>query len=329
MAGWGETIRDALIGGSRTAGDVVGIGNQTAELAARVTAVASYSVPGFDADNNQYKFQSLMFPSTVSSEQQGHYMVININVPVWANSPETPRTQFTEKLKRGGIASTLDTLRFGDGDPAYPDAQQKEIAALPRFTRRLEKAIALYMPNGALNYVSQHMFNDIKLTGVAAGIIGGLFNIEGGYQLGGGASGGLPQLGGMPINPRVEVLYSNTNLREFQFEFFLAPETEEESRNMKNIIDALRYYSAPELSKYTKGFTFVPPAEFDIKFYKNGIENTHIPRINTCVLEAIEVDYTPGGEWVTFSNGHPVYCRLNLRFKELEIVHKLRIRQGY
>ena len=100
---------------------------------------------------------------------------------------------------------------------------------------------------------------------------------------------------------------------------------------MEQIIKALRYHSAPELDKTSiiGGFTFVPPAEFDITFFNKGVENIHIPRISTCVLERIEVDYAPTGVYSTFRNGYPVAARLSLGFRELEIVHKERILRGF
>jgi hypothetical protein len=176
-------------------------------------------------------------------------------------------------------------------------------------------------------------------TGVAAGAISK--NLTG--ALGRGAAGktladGLgnvigtaSSIAGYPINPRIEILYSTTPQREFVFEILMAPKSEGESIAMEEIIQALRYHSAPEIDKTALigGFTFVPPAEFDITFFNKGVENIHIPRINTCVLERIEVDYAPTGVYSTFRNGHPVAARLSLGFREIEILHKARILRGF
>ena len=129
----------------------------------------------------------------------------------------------------------------------------------------------------------------------------------------------------MPINPRVEVLYSHTDLRSFTFEFLMSPKNKSESVAMWNIIKTLRQHSVPELDPATGGSTFIPPAEFDFTFYHKGKENTNIPRINTSVLNAVEVQYDPTGTFGTFSNGHPVAVRLSLRFTEVEPLHRKRI----
>jgi hypothetical protein len=111
----------------------------------------------------------------------------------------------------------------------------------------------------------------------------------------------------------------------------MAPKNAEESLAVKNIVRALRFYSAPELSSDPSGNIplYIPPAEFDITFFTRGEENTNIPRINTCVLERVEVDYAPTGVYSSFRNGHPVAVRLSMGFREIEPLHKLRILQGF
>jgi hypothetical protein len=142
-------------------------------------------------------------------------------------------------------------------------------------------------------------------------------------------------LGGFPINPKVEVLFAATPQRQFVMDWLLAPKNERESETIKRIVQTLRYHAAPELGLNTGvGFLdglpfFIPPAEFDITFYNKGKENTNMPRINTCVLERIEVQYDPSGIYSTFRNGHPVAVRLQMAFRETEIIHKTRVLQGF
>ena len=131
-----------------------------------------------------------------------------------------------------------------------------------------------------------------------------------------------------PINPAVEILFSNTLVRQFTLEVLMAPRNEQESINMHSIIKTLRFHAAPEISDVLSLF-WIPPAEFDITFFNKGIENMNILRINTCVLERIEVDYAPTGTYSTFRNGHPVAARLSMGFRELEPVHKKRVLQGF
>jgi hypothetical protein len=63
----------------------------------------------------------------------------------------------------------------------------------------------------------------------------------------------------------------------------------------------------------------------------NGKENPNIPRISTCVLQSIDVDYAPNGfsayevpgeQALPGRTGMPVAIRLSLNFKETEILTK-------
>ena len=229
----------------------------------------------------------------------------------------------------------------------------------PRDTRRIKESIALHMPT-PLIFNHMNIYEEVSLTAfaaqalklaVAAGTSGpaalaiglmtgnaasatnALGEIRGGAKVAGGiasAIGTVAKIRGMPINPRIEILFAHTAQRVFDFELLMAPRNEKESEDAKNIIDTLRYHAAPEMEDIAGIPLLIPPAEFDITFFHGGAENTKIPRINTCVMERIEVDYSStGGIYATFSNGHPVTIRVSMRFREIEIPHKTRILQGF
>lgn len=289
-----------------------------------------------------YNFSYQTFPQDLGQEFHGHYMVININVPV-----------DTSGVRRGAFSggdygkimpnelSKVDTLRFGTGPNvnANPGATQREFWALNRYTRRIEESIALFMPN-QLVFSSQNAYEDISLSAIAGSVgVGALNRIANilpgaaGQMVGvisslAGTVGTVSRMAGHPINPRVEILFATTPQRQFVFEVLMAPRNSYESEAIKKIVRTLRFHAAPELSG-PGGLTFIPPAEFDITFFNKGVENVNIPRINTCVLNRIEVDYSPSGVYSTFNNGHPVAVRLSMSFTEVELLHKLRIAQGF
>lgn len=311
-----------------------------------------------------YDFTYRAFPSDLGQNYQGHYMVININVPVRAFSGQQSSLLGNISLLGDSDLSRVDRLRRLDGAGSGQSAGLSSI--LPRYTKRIKESVALYMPN-TLNYTTQNIYEDISLTALAGNL--------GVWALARGASNRARQAGSVrrarevatnilsaagsastvvgkvtsllqsPINPAIEVLFSNTLQRQFVFEILLAPRNEKESETIKEIIKTLRFHSAPEVGNaetlavigpvtgvagnLAASFFWIPPAEFDITFFKDGVENTNIPRINTCVLERIEADYTPTGIYSTFGNGHPVAVRLSLGFRELEPIHKARVLQGF
>lgn len=292
-----------------------------------------------DLEQSKYDFSYLTFPDDISNDYIGHYMVININVPVTTGG--SARGSFTNQGTLLDEYSKVDTLRFSNRNNVF-GGRNREALSIPRYTKRIAESIALFMPTPIV-HSTRNEYEDISMTALAgaigtgvlqgaAGLVAGVGGARvAGALLGatGQAIGTASQLLGYPINPRVEVLFSTTSLKQYAFEFLMSPRNEKESDNLKNIIRTLRFHGAPEIDQLTGGFTFIPPAEFDITFYNKGIENTNIPRINTCVLERIDVDYAPTGAYATFTNGHPVSVRLSLGFREIEITHKQRVLDGF
>jgi len=318
------------------------------------------AIRGISDDNqlsqSKYDFKYRSFPSDLGMDYMGHYMVININVPTEFTNPNEAATNLNAGNRFFTVLpdemSKVDVLRFSKAGGADTSFNQSD-SLTGRRTRRIVESIALYMPGTQLIYNSMNAYEEVSMTAIGGQLATGAFQAAGivaGYFFGGpiGASGasavgdsvgGLAQgamdaagtamkLAGRPINPRVEVLFTMTALRDFQFEFLMIPRNEEEAKAIQGIVKTLRYHAAPELM--SAGFQFIPPAEFDITFYHRGVETDKLPRINTCVLARIEVDYAPGtGVFSTFKDGQPVATRLMMVFKEVEIVHKLRVAQGF
>lgn len=296
----------------------------------------------------KYTFDYRVFPNDIGMDYMGHYMIINMNVPVnpITGNPRGSRVT-TSQFEVLDEYSKVDVLRFGNIDSGGAVSG----TGLPRRTRRIAQSIALYMPGSQLIYNSRNAYEEISLTaiggqlvtgalssvvGAIAGRLTGSIAAAGDVASGAGnildAAGNIisttAQLAGAPINPRVEVLFATTPLRDFQFEFLMIPRNDKEAQTIKDIVRTLRFHAAPEIA--LGGFTYVPPAEFDLTFYHRGVENTNIPRINTCVLLECEVDYAPNlGIWQTYRDGNPLATRLRLVFKEIEVIHKLRVLQGF
>lgn len=322
----------------------------------------AFNITDNTLDQSEYNFSYSTFPEDISNDYIGHYMVININVPVFMTNATVQRTAYLNTQNRIASqtltdqTSKVDALRFGNaedvggGFPTFNaygvnnrnNAPGTEALAIPRFTRRIKESIALYMPTPIV-YNTQNDYQELSLSalgtaiaGQIGGFVGGFVAGAGGAQLGaslsgsaGNVLGNTARLARYPINPRVEVLFAKSSLRQFVFEFLLAPRNQKESQSMEKIIRTLRFHAVPEVDPTFFGATYIPPAELDITFFHQGRENTKIPRINTCVIDRIEVDYAPQGEYSTFSNGHPVAARLSLGLREVEVLHKRRVLQGF
>ena len=243
---------------------------------------------------------------------------------------------------------------YNEATSAFKNIEKGSIRAEKRTT----DTVALYMPD-TLAYTHSQNYENVQaggqaLTALAAGGMSAIDALkqgtpaQKGFQLGRNLSpfianmlakraGGLGQIAfsqafGVVQNPMLEVLYSSPSFRTFRFDFQFYPRSEKEAEEVQNIIQRLRFHQAPEVAtNFGNGFFMVPPSEFDISFYYNGIINPNIPKISTCVLESLDVDYAPGGfsayevpnqKASIGGTGMPVAIRLSLQFKETEIMTK-------
>ena len=231
-----------------------------------------------------------------------------------------------------------------------------------RTTKRSTTAIALYMPDN-LQFNYHQSFNDAggsellgaKGTAVTQAInsavdaynktgeiSSGLNNLspfmaEGitkgaGNLIGGNGGQMFSAFTGVVNNPQMELLFQSTQRREFSFEFRMSPRSEQEAKDIMEIVRLFKFHSSPELMGNVSGRYLIPPSEFDIQFFYNGTVNPNIPSISTCVLESVSVNYAPDG-WAAFEvsnnskptiggTGMPVAISLSLHFKETQIITK-------
>jgi hypothetical protein len=302
--------------------------------------------PDYTLGQSQYDFSYKVFPSDLGDNSVNcHYIVFNINVSQFSQlgSVNGPNGAIQPWHTLQNELSKTDSLRFfidGQFSAGGTTLNQGQLTTAPRLTRRIAESVALFMPDTSV-YTTNNEYTEVSLADIGQSVIGDYRRGMGAGPKGvaaaiAGAIGGaigpaFNYYSGLPINPRVEVMYKTTAQRRFQFEFLLGPTNEGESLAIDQIVRTLRLHSVPEINPISTGIGifFVKPSEFDITFYYKGRENKAIPRINTCVLEQIDIDYAPTGRWATFRNGFPVSAKLMLQFRETEILHKLRVLQGF
>ena len=237
----------------------------------------------------------------------------------------------------GGGAAKL--ISSNANNQEVPPGQEKE----PTFSRpqkRLEAAIALYIPNQlAARYSAQWGEEDtaaFSALSKGAGEIGRALEGKGDAKRTGGLAGEVltslaidkgpmgKEMGiasGLASNPKKEQAFKNVDFRTFTFEYNFAPRTESEAENVMSIIRAFKYHMHPEF-KSSDAFLYIYPSEFDIAYYKGTGENLYIHRHTSCVLTECNVNYTPNGVFSTFPNGMPTAINLSLTFKELMLLSK-------
>ena len=215
------------------------------------------------------------------------------------NVEETTSAKYEEAAT--GIAGFL-VSRFSKEELAGMDAAQ--------LTRKL---------GGGLEGIAKDM------TFRAIGLAGDLVGAEGVEAL-------AKKAFGEASNPYMEVLFDQMSLRTFTYNFQFAPRNEDEAFEVQSIIQLFRFHMAPELRPNINRYVGLP-SQFDIHYMflsKDGVasENNYYNKIATCVLQDCKINYTPNGV-KSFEDGGPTQTTMTLTFKEIELMTKDKIAQGF
>ena len=225
-------------------------------------------------------------------------------------------------------------------------AAATQAASVTRAQKRLKTAVALYIPNQmGIRYSTQWGEEDtfayqaaagspailkayaadgtdaVKSIGDAASIIAAM-GLKSDKQ-GAAASAAM----GLAANPKKEQVFKGVDYRTFQFEYQFFPRNPSEAANVMEIINTFKYHMHPEF-KDSNEFLYIYPSEFDIAYYQNGSENEYVHRHTSCVLVDMNLNYTPNGQFTTFSNGMPTQINMTLSFRELSLLTKDKIKDG-
>ena len=336
---------------------------------------------------NEQKHAKLRFSGGVA-QKNGEDLIaesIERGIPAYINEMVSDVKSGTEKSVVSKVANT--SAYFGGGlntdlsnlssyqsvNPLMGDIAQgltptqtegdKVISIKRPATKRLDTAIALYMPNAInVTYGSRYLDTEISPLGAAAGDIGvdilegrGSFKgavqklqeklpqeaqrrvITRALQLGDavgltGAREAFEINRAEVVADRMELAFKNINRRNFQYSFKMIPKNEKEADEIRKIIYAFKFNMLPEMTSGRAGNTMGFPNTFDIEYRFLGKDNDYISRVSTCVLETMTVSYG-GDRFKTFAprdDGAPVVeTSLTLSFKELELITRERVAEGY
>ena len=242
---------------------------------------------------------------------------------------------------RGGIAGKMPTTtRISDSVAIYlPPNVQDSLGATYNDT---ETGMLGFAAAAGLDFSNAVGAKDYEaaanaLVGGAAGVL-----TEGAKKAGAalaetlagaeGAAGMVNRAFGQADNPYVEVLFQAMEVRTFTYNFTFAPRSEEETKDVQEIIQLFRFHMVPELQGGQSRFLTLP-SEFDIHYMyigKDGtnVENDYYNKIATCVCTNVTVDYTPG-KVSSFSDGAPTQITMALTFKETETLTKDKVNAGF
>jgi hypothetical protein len=131
-----------------------------------------------------------------------------------------------------------------------------------------------------------------------------------------GVTGLLSRTQGAVTNPNMELLFNGPQLRPFSFTFKLSPRSKKESESVRSIIRFFKQGMSPirtESNLFLKA-----PHTFQIQYLHKKEEHKFINKIKECALQSFVVNYTPEGNYATFTDGAMVSYEIQMQFTELE-----------
>ena len=228
-------------------------------------------------------------------------------------------------------------------------------------TTRLDTAISMYMPASvSVQYGAEYIDTPIgvgtselnKAGNVDLQSDAGRETIKSGLKNVGAAvkREGIDSLGKIPglsgirevaemrdgviFADRMELAFKGIGKRQFSFDFKMMPRSQAEADEIRDIIYAFKFNMMPEYVGTTKGNQMKIPNTFDIQYMYQNAENNYLNKISTCFLKDMTVTYG-GDRYKTFDQSStdagapPVETSIKLEFREIEMISRERIAEGF
>ncbi len=293
---------------------------------------------------------------------QGHYMMFEILQKDHARLQFGGKGRAYNKVQN--VSPTLDNIHHpqnlfpGISNPVFRKEAIRNYKTESVFVDRaprtkIDTHIAMYMPESVTTgYSTQYTDTEIGFI-TSAGIDAyekfAQGNIRGGLEEIGArnqdlaralnammltTAGALPGLAGLKaaaemrsgvvLSDRMELAFKGIDKRTFQYDFKMVPKSEDEAREIKEIVNMFKVNMLPEYAgNDVHGRSLIIPNTFNIKYMYAGQENSFLHKIGECACTSMNVTY--GGErYKTHAavdgGAPPIQTNLSLTFTELDLV---------
>ena len=131
---------------------------------------------------------------------------------------------------------------------------------------------------------------------------------------------------GTAPNPNPSVAFHGPELRQFQFSWTFFPTSKEESDNVSNIVKLLKRSSLPRNTLSNSSSILDYPDMVQMNFFPwdaNGKgpwfhSDDSIIKMKKCVMNSVDVDYSPSNAHGFFKNNAPVAVKITISLSEIE-----------
>jgi len=246
-------------------------------------SVLKYSASGLNLDEASRKDRRVSLNGNIPTIVDTKDILTTITLPIPAGISDSNTVDWQssslDEITRGLANIAQSTI--SDGGPAGASAAGKEINNVSQNSAQYKSAAASKFTEAAI--------------GANAGI--------------------LQRQYGAVINPNMELLFNGPSLRTFGFTFRLSPRSQPEATIVKKII---RYFKQAMSTKRSKATLLLQaPHTFAISYLSANKQHPYLNKFKECALTSCTVNYTPDGNYSTFTDGSMTSYELQLQFQEL------------
>lgn len=131
-----------------------------------------------------------------------------------------------------------------------------------------------------------------------------------------GVTNMLSRTKGAVYNPNMELLFTAPTLRPFTFTFKLSARSDKEAQAIRSII---RFFKQGMSPIRTQSQLFLKaPHTFQLEYLHKNESHSYLNKFKECALQSFSVNYTPEGQYATFTDGAMVSYQITMQFQELE-----------
>lgn len=194
--------------------------------------------------------------------------------------------------------------------------------------------------NGELNQASGGLLSQVLSRVVGAGAAAALAKPAGMVGLGAvaGAIGAEPlanfakEASRVTLNPNLRTLFEGVQIRSFPMAFRMVAKSEQEAKEVKNIVKFLRREVYPEITNSSPDipFGYKFPNVFDIQIKDTKGENPAF-KIQRCYLNSVTTTFnqTATGMYKGAENNYFIEVDLQLEFIEVMTMDKGKVKDGF
>lgn len=123
---------------------------------------------------------------------------------------------------------------------------------------------------------------------------------------------------GMTLNPKASLLFQGVELREFEFNWTLAPTEQKESDILRNITNRIKSNALPWYNSESLFTTSMLRYPSTVDIYLLGVDPGYFMFFKTAMISDFSTNFTPNGLSI-LRGGKPSAINLNIRLKEMDI----------